>query len=72
MAHRAWSSLAVWSVGTLVFCRCELLARVDVPVENVIRWMPERDTADWLVGRLFPRIRELGRDRVLAQLKGKP
>ena len=46
-----------WGGQLVGFAPLILNARVDVPVENVIRWMPERDTAD-----------ELGRDRVLAHL----
>jgi hypothetical protein len=59
----------VWGEPIIAFSPLVLNANVNAQ-ENVIIWTPERDTAEWMVGRLFQRMRDLNRraDRLLAHL----
>jgi len=63
------ADLDLWTEPLVAFAPLVLNARLTVEPENVINWRPERDTAEWLVGRLFQRMRDFHRgERVLAHL----
>lgn len=60
--------MELWERPVIGFSPIILNARLSLE-ENDIVWTPERDTAEWLVGRLFQRMRDLGRgEEVLAHL----